>query len=237
MLKRSARLADRWYMPILAILVSAFVILGAPSTASANSGQVTDVFVRSATRAMVATRLGVGDVGVERHLFDLRCRRARTATIRCSWSYGPNGGRLVAYGEGTVSVVAASTRAAPPRYRYDYRVDIGHRVGLGRYRTRHVRWRYTSPDHMGFAKQVARRFQRFADAAVADSPYAGAAQTAGPTCAWSLLDDRTVAASCSADYRGFRDGQPCTLHMGGTWAEGNLTVAALDDSACASPPG
>jgi hypothetical protein len=222
-----------------ALLLVLTALLGLPSTASGRAPQISDVFARSATRAMVATRLGVGSTGVERHLFDLRCHRVRASTIGCSWSFGPNLGLRVAYGEGQITTLPPVAKDAPPRYRYDFSGEVARRKpgSPPAYRVRRFHWRYTSPDHVQFARRVAQRFQRFADAVIADSPYAGAAQTAGPACIWRLLEDRTTTASCSADYRGFRDEQPCTLHVGGTWAEGNLTVGALDDSACTPSPG
>jgi hypothetical protein len=228
---------SRLVRPALPLLLA--VLLGLPSTAFGSAPQISDVFARSATRAMVATRLGVGSIGVERHLFDLRCHRVRASTIGCSWSFGPNLGLRVAYGEGQVTILPPVAKDAPPRYRYDFSGEVARRKpgSPPAYRVRRFHWRYTSPDHVQFARGVTQRFQRFADAAIADSPYAGAAQTAGPACEWSLLDDRTVAANCAADYRGFRDGQPCMLRVDGTWAEGHLTVGTLDDAACASSPG
>lgn len=217
---------------------AAIVAMIAPAPASASGPPpMGDAFARSATRAMIIDHLNLD--AAERHdIFDFRCRRLRTTTLRCSWSYGVNLGPLGAYGVGRVISLAPVAAGAPPRYRYDFTGDIARRTSHNPpgYRERRFHWRYTSPDHVDLAQQVNARFQRRADDAIAGSAYAGAARISAAPCNWQLLPDLTTAASCSATYRGFRDGTPCDLPVSGTWLLGNLDVA-LDTRHCDAPPG
>jgi hypothetical protein len=220
-------------IPLAALATLALAGSAGPASAAVQPPHIDDALARHATRAMIIDRLGD-------NIFDLHCHRVHTAVIRCSWSFGTDGGRLAAYGEGTVSTLAPAAPDAPPRYRYDYAGSIGRRIGTTpRYRASRFHWRHTSPAHVSFARAVARRFQREADEQAAQYGATGSPDPApSPPCSWRLLDDRTVAASCSARYSATtRQGAACEVVASANWLYGHLEMGPLDSSACDGSPG